>query len=331
MTAVGLLAVLVITLVVFGIDPQRGLSLIIEGAFGNRFGLARTFVRATPLLLCGLGMTLAWKSGMYNIGGEGQYVAGGIAGAVVARSLSALVPSVFQTAVLVGSMAGGMALALFAGWLQVKRGVQCVISTILLNFVVLQALAWCVRGPLQESKHELPLSDKLPDTLMLARFDHQTDFHAGVFVALGVALGTWVYLTFSRGGFLLKLVGENPLVARANRIPAARIQMTAMALSGALCGLGGGVDYLGITGQIGDGFSQNWGFLAIPVALLGGLNPFGVVGSSLYFGALMAGGEGLARFNTTGSTLVSVIQAVAVLGFVAFSQLRMRRPAVPHD
>jgi len=163
---------------------------------------------------------------------------------------------------------------------------------------------------------------------MFQRFDSQTDLHSGVFLALAMTVVIAVVLSLTKFGFKLRLVGQNERVARANRISPGNVQIGAMALSGALCGLAGGVDYLGLSGQVGDGFSQNWGFLAIPVALLGGLNPWGVLGASLYFGALMAGSEGLARFNTTGTTLVYVIQAVAVLGVVGLSQKRKEEVTV---
>ena len=328
LTVVGLFLAVVLTLALFGVDTIQGLKLLGDGAFGDKFGVARTLVRSTPLLLCGLGIMISWKAGMYNVGGEGQYIVGGIGGAMIAKMLLASNPTLANIAVLGGSIVGGSLFAAFAGWLQVKRGVQCVISTILLNFIAIQGLAWAVRGPLQESKRQLPLTDRLPNAMRLQRFDPMTDLHSGVFIALIALVAVAIFLNLSKSGFKLKLVGENPRVARANQINPDRVQISAMAISGALCGLAGGVDYLGLTGQIGDGFSQNWGFLAIPVALLGGLNPWGVLGSALFFGALMAGGEGLARFNATGTTLVYVIQAVAVLGFVGFTQFKRRKEVV---
>lgn len=329
-TVGALLFALVLTLLVFGVDPLTGLRLFSEGAFGDKFGVARTLVRTTPLLLCGLGITIAWKAGMYNVGGEGQYVVGGVFGAAIARTMMGGAPVPAHAAILLASLLGGAAVAAFAGWLQVKRGVQCVISTILINFIAIQGLAWAVRGPLQEKQHQLPLTDRLPASLRFHRFDPQTDLHIGVFVGALALIGVALFLSRTKYGFQLRLVGQNPSVARANKIDPGRIQITAMALSGGLCGLAAGVDYLGLSGQVGDGLSQNWGFLAIPVALLAGLNPWGVLGTSLYFGALMAGGEGLARFNSAGTTLVAVIQGVAVLGFVGAMRLKRGREVV-HD
>jgi simple sugar transport system permease protein len=163
---------------------------------------------------------------------------------------------------------------------------------------------------------------------MLLRFDRQTDFHCGFFVAVGALLVVHVVLFLTKGGFKLRLVGENPRAARANKIPAGRFQIGAMLLSGALCGLAGGIEYTGISGQVGSGLSQQWGFLGIPVALLAGLHPLGVGMSGLAFGALFAGSENLSRFTSAGTTIVYVIQAVAVLAFVGFRQLSRRNVPV---
>lgn len=324
------MAVLALTLVVFRLPLLDSLHLIVQGAFGDKFGVARTVVKTIPLLLTGLGIVVAWRGGMFNIGGEGQFVVGALFSAAIAK---AIVPEqggggLLTVAMLVASMTGGAAWAWIAGWLYVRRGVEVVISTILLNFVALQLLGWAVSGPLQQKKGQLPLSELLPTTVMLPRFDRQTDLHGGLFIALLATAAVWIFLYQTKGGFEVRLVGDSPTAARANRITASRVQIRTMLVSGALCGLAGGVEYLGVAGQLGSGFSQNWGFLGIPVALLGGLHPLLVPLSAGYFGALFAGSENLARFTQAGTTLIYVIQAAAVLAFVAFRALAERKPLV---
>jgi simple sugar transport system permease protein len=233
--------------------------------------------------------------------------------------------SVGTVAVLAGCMVGGALWAGIAGWLHVKRGVQVVISTILLNFIAIQLLGYAVSGPLQEAKRVLPQSDPLPESWMLYRFSRQMDLHSGVFLALLAAAGVYIYLLFTRDGFRLRLVGDNPRVARANRIDAGAVQIRAMLLSGALCGLAGGVELTGIQGVLDTSFSQQWGFLAIPVALLGGLHPLLTVVSALYFGVLFAGSRNLASFTQGATAMIFVIQAVAVLGFVGLQAAMARR------
>jgi len=319
-TVAALTFALVLTLVVFGLPVADSLQLLAEGAFGDKFGISRTLAKATPLLLTGLGMVIAWRAGMYNIGGEGQLIVGAIGGAAVAAALMGkVVGPVLNPLILAAAMATGALWSGFAGWLQVARGVPAVISTILLNFVAIQLLAWSVQGPLRRSEGGLPQTAPLPADTMLLKFDRQLDLHFGIVIAVITVLLVTAFLYGTRSGFRLRLVGASPTAARANRIPSERVAIGSMMLSGALCGLAGGVEYTGITGVLGTGFPQGWGFLAIPVALLGGLHPLGVMLSGLYFGALFAGSENLARFSTSGTTLIYVIQAAAVLAVVALA------------
>lgn len=325
-TVMVLVLALVATLAIFGLPVLDSLRLLFEGALGDKFGISRTLAKATPLLLTGVGMVIAWRAGMYNIGGEGQLIVGAIGAAAMASALDGRVPgSVLNPILLVIAMGSGALWSGIAGWLQVARGVPAVISTILLNFVAVQLLAWVVQAPLRRSSGGLPQTEPLPEDAMLMKFDRQLDLHFGIVIALVVVVVAALYLYGTRSGFRLRLVGASASVARANRIPSNRVAVGSMMLSGALCGLAGAVEYTGITGTLGVGFPQGWGFLAIPVALLGGLHPIGVLFSGLYFGALFAGSENLARFTASGTTLIYVIQAVAVLAVVSISNRPIRR------
>ena len=329
---VGLFVILVLTLVVFRLPVLDSLKLLVTGAAGDKFGWSRTAVKSTPLLLTGLGMVVAWRGGMYNIGGEGQFIVGGLFGAIVAKFLVFgslhVPPFITIPLILIACVLGGAAWAWLAGWLYVRRGVEVVISTILLNFIAIQVLGYACSGPLQEMKKQVPLTDLLPDNAMLPKLSRQMDLHLGVVIAWVVAILVFFYLFRTRSGYRLRLVGENANMARANRIQVDRTRLLAMCLSGSLCGLAGGIEYLGMAGQLGSGFSQQWGFLGIPVALLGGLHPLLCLGSAGIFGALFAGSEDLARFTQAGTTLVYVIQAMAVLGYVGIKAQLDRRPVV---
>lgn len=319
LTVFGLVAILAAVLAAFHLPVFDSLKLIADGAVGDKFAWSRTAVKTTPLLLTGLGMVVAWRAGMYNIGGEGQFIVGALFGATVAK----WAPNTIL--MLVATIVGGALWAWLAGWLYVKRGVEVVISTILLNFVALQLLGWAVNGPLQETSRELPLSEQLPPRLMLPRFDPQMELHAGVFVALAAAIAIYLYLFLTKPGFRLRLVGDGPRAARANRIDAGRVRLQAMLVSGGLCGLAGGIEYTGLAGQLGNGFSQSWGFLGIPVALLALLHPLLVIPSALFFGVLFAGSENLARYTPAGTTLIYVIQATVVLAVVAIRAISSKR------
>lgn len=325
----GLLAALVLTLFAVRLDIGASLSAMAGSSLGSPFALSRSLVRATPLILCGVGLCLAWKAGMFNIGSEGQYIAGGIAAASAYKLLGFFPTFALQLLILVLAAAGGAALSLMAAWLQAKRGVQVVISTILLNFIMIGLLGYAVNGPLKESSGQRPLTDRIPKDLMLWRPLEGLEVNLGVLIALMAAIGFGIWLYRTRSGFHLRLVGENPRAARASLVPVERVQMKAMALSGALSGLAGAVTYLGVSRQVGEGFAEGFGFLAIPVALLGGLNPIGAAAAGIGFGFLMAGGEGLSRTSPIGSSLVTFLQALAVLGWIGWQAWRSRQQPTP--
>lgn len=321
----GLFGILVVGLLLGGVPVVDGLRLLFQGAFGDRFAISQSLVRATPLLLAGLGVAVAWKAGVFNIGGEGQLVIGALAGASIAKALHGFgIAPLATISILLASVVGGAGWAAVAAWLSIKRGVNLVISTILLNFIGLQLLVYGVDGPLRRAGQSAPMTEQVPDAWMLWRPSRQTDVHFGVVIALLLCVAVGYFLFRTRKGYLMRATGANPQFVRANRYPPEPIQFQAMLMSGALCGLAGGVQYLGINGQLTASFSQQYGFLAIPVALVGGLHPAGVAASSFFFGALFAGTSNLSRFGGGGSYFVYVVQGLAVLGLLGYQFLRER-------
>ena len=311
------------------------MSLLYEGAFHDKFAISQMLVKTTPLLITGVAIAISWKAGAFNIGGEGQLILGAVMAATLAKFLikaGGLWVSPWMIPILLlASAFGGALWAGCAGWLYLKRGVEFVISTILLNFIAIQLLGYLVHGPLRRLEGGVPLTDIVPDSLMLPKFDRQMDLHWGVFIALFVAIAAYVWLFLSKKGFVMRVVGENSRLARANRIDSAKVKLQGVMISGALCGLAGGIQYLGISGQLGESFSQNYGFVAIPVALLGNLNPLAIIGSALFFGALFASSTNFSAFTHSGSTLIYVIQAVSIFGLLFFQWLankKQKNPAV---
>ncbi|MBS1707530.1 MAG: ABC transporter permease [Armatimonadetes bacterium] len=328
LSSIGMVLILALTFAAFGLDVGKSLALVAQGAFDPAYGWPTTLTRATPLCLTALGVAVAWRAGTYNIGGEGQYLVGALAAAACAAGLGGASPALWAPVLLLGGVAGGAAWASLATWAWLKRGVQLVVSTILLNFIAVELVAFTVRGPLQEPTHARPMTAALPNSAMLLQLVRGTSLHTGVFVALVAVVAVWVFVAYTRQGLVLRIVGANPRLARTERLPVSKSQFLAMAISGGLCGLAGAVEFSGVTGRLSDGFSQNWGFLAIPVALLGGLEPLWVGVSALYFGALFAGTENLTRYTPIGNTVVPVVQATAVLAFLGLGKLmqRIRRP-----
>jgi simple sugar transport system permease protein len=322
---IGLLAILALTIVAFGLPLGQSMQLLFEGAFADKFGIHRTILKSAPLIIVALGTIVAWRAGMFNIGGEGQLIFGVCCGGAIAALASGLPAGIQTPAILVACGVGGAIYAAIAGWLYASRGVNVVISTILLNFVAIHLLNYLVRGPLQTSAGTIPQSEPLSKSVQFGIIDAQTALHTGILLVPLLALVVWAWLRFTKSGFRLRLTGANPFAARAARMPVARIQVGSLMVSGALCGMAGGIEYLGSSGILFDDFSPGWGFMGIPVALLAGLHPLGAILSGLYFGALFAGSKNLEAFGATGSALVFAMQGAAVLAFVALSRLAARR------
>ena len=326
----GLLAILALTILAFGLPLDSSLQLLFEGALGDKFGIHRTLLKSIPLIIVALGTIVAWRAGMFNIGGEGQLIFGVCCGGAVAVMANTLPSGVQTPAILIACATGGAFYAGLAGWLYAARGVNVVISTILLNFVAIHLLNYLVRGPLQTSAGTIPQTEPLDKSVQFGIIDSQTALHTGIIFVPVLALAVWGWLRYTKTGFQLRLTGANPFAARAARIPVARVQVGALMLSGALCGLAGGIEYLGSSGILFDDFSPGWGFMGIPVALLAGLHPLGAILSGLYFGALFAGSKNLEAFGATGSALVFAMQGAAVLAFVALSRFAAKkREAAP--
>lgn len=339
----GFLLLLVATFILLGIPPLKGLSGLYIGAVGNSvdghwYALSETLVKTSPLLLTGLGVSIAWRAGMFSIGGEGQLLMGALAATALWRSFpGASAPLMAFGMLLAGTVSGALWGGL-AGWLRVKRNVQEVISTIMLNYIAIYLVGALVNGPLQEQSHISPQSDPIPDAILFARLipaslsgGIQSRLHSGVLLAFLVVPIIALFLFRSASGFGLRLVGQNQEAARVARFPVDSYRIRAMLLSGALCGLAGVIELLGISTRLDVNFSPGWGYTAIPVALLGGLQPFGILLASLFFGGLTAGCGYLSRFFGVSSDLINVIQGAAVLILVGARAWQARRSGSDSD
>lgn len=341
---VGFVVLLTVTFLALGVSPAEGLRALWVGAFGDAqsgrwYPISETLVKAAPLLLTGLGVVVAWRTGMFSIGGEGQLIVGAIAGTAAAKVGGSLPGPLLTFLILVCGMAAGAFWGWLAGWLRVRRNVQEVIGTIMLNYVAIYLLSWLVdKGPLGEAAKRVAQSDPLPSAALFARLvppawsdGIATRLHSGVLLAFLIAPLIYWLLFRTIAGFGMRTVGQNPDVARTTHYNVNSLRLRAMAISGALCGLAGAVELLGITGRLYANFSPGWGFTAIPVALLGGLHPVGTLFSALFFGALTAGSGNLARFSGVSSVLIYILQAVAVLAVVGWRAWQARRSGSETD
>lgn len=316
---VAALLLLVVLLAATGHDVSAALQALVRGAFGSYYAItSATIVRMVPLGFAGLAVSLAFRAGILNIGAEGQLLMGAAAATALAVPLATTSPLVGIPLLLLGGATAGAAWAGIAALLRLRFGVLEVISTIMLNFVAQYLTGWLVRGPLQEPTKVNPQSASLADALHLPVLLEGTRLHAGVLLMGAVAAGVWWWLSQTASGFRVRAVGMNPFAAKsAGEVAVTRTVLMAFVLSGLLAGVGGAVEYAGITFALYENFSPGYGYTAIAVALLARLHPIGVLGTALLFGALEAGANAMQRDAGVPSVVVSVVEAMLILLIVA--------------
>ena len=288
--------------------------------------LADALVRATPLILAGLAVALAFKGGVFNIGAEGQLLVGAAASVATALTLRALPgPVALIAALIAGSIAGALWAAI-AAELRRRFHVLEIISTIMLNFIAIHLVSYLVRGPLQEPTRIFPQTESLEPTARLPIVLPGTRLHLGFVVAVIIALALAWFFRRTAVGFRIRAVGASPHAAwNAGGIGVERTSFLVFVASGALAGLAGAVEASGVTFALYENLSPGYGYTAIAVALIAALNPSGVIASGFFFGVLQTGALALQREFAVPSSLASVAEALLILAVLAVAAWRGRR------
>ena len=299
-----------------------------RGSVGSLHAVSETLTAAIPLVLAGLGIGLAFRAGLFNIGAEGQMVVGGLATAIASFAITGLPIWVHLPLVLVVGLAFGALYAAIAGALKAATGAHEVISTIMLNLISFRLLDYMLRQPfIQKEGRSDPISKAVLESAELPRIlgflDANLRLHAGIFIMLAAVLLVYWLLFRTKLGFALRISGENPGAARYAGIRAGLTIVLAMAIAGALAGLAGATQVSGVLGRATPGFSAGIGFDAIAVALLGRSHPVGILLAGLLFGALEAGGRQMQVDAGVSIDLIGIIQALIII-FVA-APLLVRR------
>jgi simple sugar transport system permease protein len=316
---VAALTVSFVAILLTGKDAAGGFARMLDGAIGSPMALGETGIKAAVLTCTGLSVGLAFVVGLFNIGAEGQFIAGALAAAVAGHALHLPAPLHVPVALLCAGIAGSLP-ALLAAWLKVKRGVHEVISTIMLNWVVIYLVHdWLVVGPFRAPSSSADISSsgtaQIQPTAELPRFFADSRLDLGLPIALTFALLTWLLLKRTVLGYELRAVGANIEAARTAGIPVARRLYLAMGLSGAMAGVGGAFLILGTEHHYPGVFRTGYGFDGIAVALVGGGHPLGVLAAASFFGALRAGATRL-QLVSIHPSFTELIQGLTVL-FVA--------------
>lgn len=313
-----------------GVSPQaigRSFTALFIGSVGSVSAISETLTSAAPLTLAGLGIALGFRAGLFNIGAEGQVLVGGVAAVVVGFSLSGWPAYIhLPLALLAGALVGAF-WASIAGWLRAATGAHEVITTIMLNLIAMRLVDYLLRNPpVQQAGRSDPISATILPSAALPRLfawlDPMLRVHAGLILMLLAVIFVYWLLFRSTIGFEFRAAGLNPDAARYAGMKSGLIIVLVMALAGALAGLAGANQVLGVLGRVSPGFSGGVGFDAIAVALLGRSHPVGVLFAGLLFGALQAGGRQMQVSAGVSLDLISIIQALIIIFIAAPLLLR---------
>lgn len=289
-------------------DPQQ-----IASAF---YPISEALVASTPYIFAGLAVALGFRSGLFNIGVEGQLFIGAITSVFVGYSLQGLPAIIHIPLTLAAGALGGAAWGFIPGFLKARVGAHEVINTIMMNYIAFRLSEWLLNGPMKRPG-SVPVSPFIEETARLPRFFiDPIRFHAGFFLALGAAIFVWWFLFKTKWGFELRTVGANPRAAKYAGMNIAFNIILAMCMSGALAGLAGTNEVVGVNYNLANAFSSGYGFDSIALALLGRSHPAGVVAAALLFGTLRSGATRMQNVAQIPVDIISVVQAL-VIAFIA--------------
>ena len=326
------LAVSALLVMAAGAPVGRTYLLLLQGGFGSVFAWSETLTRAVPLIFTGLAAAVAFRARLFNIGAEGQLYAGALAAVAIGGMhdgsgldwpIWLLFPAMLAAAALAGAL-------LLLGPALMKRflGVDEVVTTLLLNFIVLLAVSALLDGPMKDpTAMGWPQSVALQDGLSLGQLLPQTRLHNGLLGGCGLALVLWLVMQRARLGFDIRAVGANSRAAAFAGVPVTRTVVLVAMLSGALAGLGGAVEVAGRTGYLTLDMSPGYGYTGIVIAMLAALHPLGVVAAAVFTAGVLVGADSMSRAVGVPSAIADVIVATSLLAVLVASlasQYRVR-------
>lgn len=308
-----------IVLLITGYSPVDAYAVMIAGAFGDVFGIGQTLTQATPIIFTALAFLFASKGGLFNIGAEGQLLIGGFIAALVGISFDGLPSFVhLPMALLAGSLAGGI-WGLIPAILKAKLGAHEVITTMMFSYVALYVTGYMVNYPYKAPGWVAQTVPVAPSA-ELPRILQPTQLSVSIILAIILVAVTYYALFRTTLGYEVRAIGLNPAAAESNGINVKRGMILALFISGAMAGLGGAGEVLGVHRRFIDGFSPGYGWDGLAVALVGGLNPVGALLAAILFGALRSGGMVMTRVTHVPLDIISILQALVIL-FVAAPML----------
>ncbi|MGB8983281.1 MAG: ABC transporter permease [Anaerolineales bacterium] len=323
-----------VMLLFLNVNPLTAYKALWDGAFGSSNAFAETLVKATPLLLVGLGICISFRGDVINIGGEGQMIIGAILATWVGLTFTGLPGWLMITLAMLAGFLGGAVWGGIPGLLKAYFSVNEILSTVMMNAIAVQLMNFLLRGPMidpsqAELASKIPQTARLPELLHLPRLA-PTRLHMGALIAVVLAILVYILLWRTTLGYRIRAVGQNPHASRYAGIKVQRYVVLALLFSGAFAGLAGatqvfGVNYRMITDGSASGFTGSAGFNGIVAALFGQLHPLWTIPASILFGALLVGANSMQRMVQVPSAFVTALNGLVVVFVVSSEILRRRR------
>ena len=331
MKIIGFLAfpvILVLVAVVFimasGADPKEALTIFYDGVFGNKNSFCEIFVKATPLILTGVACSVAFSTGFFNIGAEGQFYIGAVAASAVALRCDFLPPAVRMVAAFLAGFIAGGAWSLIAAVFKMKFNISEIIVTIMLTYIATNFVGVAVNSFMQDPNGTMPQSEKLTEEMVLPRILEGTRLHAGFIIAVALALIVWFIMYKTTWGYEMRVVGLNPRAAEVNGISVSGGVIRAAMLSGGIAGLAGVIEVLAIQKKLLESFSADCGYTGVLIALLAANKPQYVPIVAILYAMVNVGASTMQRRAGVPSAMVNVLIGAAVILLLIRTILAMR-------
>lgn len=305
-----------VLIAIAGANVFEAYALILQGAFGSRLGITETLTRATPLILTGLAAAVAFRAKLWNIGGEGQFYLGALAVTafgMVPGLAGSPAPVAILACLVVGALAGAV-LLLVPVALKLRFGVDEVVTTLLLNFITILFVSLMIEGALRDPlAFGWPQSVPVPDAAILPQLIERSRLHAGLLIALGLAVAVSLVQSRTVFGIQSRATGLNARAAAFAGVPLGRTLALVACLSGGLAGLAGAIEVMGVKGYVTTDLSPNYGYSGIVIAMLANLNPIGVIGAALFSAIMFVGADSMSRALGIPSYIADVTVALSLL------------------
>ncbi|MCF8000771.1 MAG: ABC transporter permease [Halanaerobiales bacterium] len=317
----GALLVGTIIFLLTNVNPITAFSAMFGASFKNLSSFSQALVQTSPLLFTGIAVAFAFQASVYNIGAEGQFLAGAIMATWAGVSFYNL-PSIIMIpiVILAGAIGGGI-WGFIPGYLKAKYNVSEIITTIMFNFIAIRLIGYLVKGPLKTPEKNVPQSAKIAKTAILPTIMEGSHLHIGFILGLIIAVALFIIIFKTYFGYEIRAIGSNPKAAALNGIKVNKTMVTTMIISGAIAGIGGAIQITGVSYILYEGLSPGYGYTAVAVSLLANSNPLGVIISSFVFGVLRTGASAMQRVANVSSVIVSVIEGTIVILIVVSNNI----------